>query len=148
MVGRRTVFVLVPLGAYAGLWLLGGVLFLAYFQIFGVPMNLGYNEMIQRIPALLAVPTVPLSSFVSLLAVARTILARAKPLGARGLVLLGAVSVLATFGLDLLVTVLGEEVNILAYPTDLMYLFAYVVIIPSVFLGGVLAQRKRNSPMQ
>ena len=141
MAERGAAFVLVPVAGYAGLWVLGTLAFLVYFEAFGVPMNLPYNDMIQRIPAALAVPTVPICSFASFYEVAKVMLTRrAKPLGSRGLLELGAVSVLVTVGLDLLVTVYAEGVDILAYPTNLMYLFAYIVIIPSVLLAGSRAR--------
>ena len=53
----------------------------------------------------------------------------------RELFWLGATSLLVTVLLDLLITVGIEKLDILAFPTNLMYLFAYAVIIPSVILS-------------
>lgn len=145
MLSNRAVFVLVPFAGYIGLWVLGSALFLVYFQAFGVPMSAGYNDMIQRIPAVLAIPTVPLCSVASFFAVTRAALRRSSmPLDSQKLVLLGAASLLATVVLDLLITVLAEGVDILVFPISLMYLLAYLVIVPSVFVAGSSARKSRG----
>ena len=133
---------LVPLAGYAGLWVLGGILFLVYFQAFNVPANGTYNAMIQEIPAPLAVATVPLCSLLSFYAASTMVLTRlAVPFGPRKAFLLGVTSLLFTVAMDLLATVLAEGIDILVYPTDVMYALAYVGIIPSV----VNAERRRWS---
>lgn len=133
----ETAFVIVPLAGYAGLWVLGSVLFLVYFQAFNVPTSAAYSAMIQDIPAPLAIATVPLCSLASFFTVTTAVLSRlAAPLGARKVLALGAESLLFTIAMDLLVTVLAEGVDILVYPTDVMYILAYAVIVPSVVYAG------------
>ncbi len=145
---RRTVFVLVPLVGYLGLWILGTAAFLVYFAAFGVSMDLGYNAMIQRVPAFLAVVTVPLCSFASFFTTATVVLSRPTVrFDGREALRLGFVSLLATVGLDLLITVAVERVDILAFPVDLMYLLAWLVIVPSVAWAGVRTRRGTWSAM-
>ena len=130
---HRTVFILVPVVGYLGLWIMGSVAFLIYFAVFGVPTDLGYNAMIQGVPAFLAIVTVPLCSFASFFATATVVLSRpAVRLDSREALRLGLVCLFATVGLDLLITVAIERVDILAFPVNLMYLFAWLVIVPSV----------------
>ena len=139
---RSTLFILVPLAGYLGLWMLGSVAFLVYFSVFGVSMDRGYNAMIQEIPPLLAIVTVPVCSFASFFTTTRVVLRRhgASP-DARELLRLGLVSLLATVGLDLLITVAVERVDILVFPVDLMYLLAWLAVVPSVVWAG---RRKRG----
>ena len=44
--------------------------------------------------------------------------------------------IIATIILDLLITVVGEKIDVRIFPVNLMYLFAWLVIIPSVVLAG------------
>ena len=134
---RRTVFILVPLVGYLGLWILGTVAFLVYFAAFGVSMDLGYNAMIQAVPPPLAIVTVPLCSFASFFTTTTVVLRRpATSLDAREVLPLAFLSLLATVGLDLLITVEIERVDILAFPVNLMYLFAWLVVVPSIAWAG------------
>ncbi len=142
---RSTVFLLVPLVGYLGLWILGSVAFLVYFAAFGVSMDLGYNAMIQKVPALLAIVTVPLCSFASFFTTTTVVLRRpAVSLDIRKILQLGVVSLLATVGFDLLITVAIERVDILAFPVNLMYLFAWLVIVPSVAWAGYRSRGGRG----
>lgn len=138
----KLAFILVPLVGYVGLWILGSILFLAYFSIFKVQMDSNYGAMIERVPVLLAVITVPLCSFASFFAATKFMLRKS------GAVLdvvrirqVAVISLLVTIGLDLLITVGLERTDILAFPVNLMYLFAWLVIVPSVILAG---HQKRN----
>lgn len=128
------VFILIPLVGYVGLWLLGSAAFLVFFRLFKVALDLRHPAaMIRKLPAPLAVPTVPLCSFVSFFTVANAIL----PSPARVIQALqaGAASLICTVVLDLLITVAGERIDIRAFPLNLMYLFAWIVIIPAVVLA-------------
>ena len=134
---RRTAFIVIPLGGYLGLWLLGSVAFLVYFAAYGASMDLGYNAMLQKIPPLLAIVTVPLCSFASFFTTTSVVMrGPAMSLDAREVLQLGFDSLLATVGLDLLITVAIEKVDILAFPVDLMYLFAWLVVVPSIAWAG------------
>ncbi len=134
---RATLFILLPLAGYLGLWILGTVAFLIYFAVFGVSMDLGYNDMILKVPAPLAIITVPVCSFASFFTTTTLVLRRsAVSLDTREVFQLGLVSLLATVGLDLLITVAIERVDVLAFPVNLMYLFAWLVIVPSVAWAG------------
>ncbi len=46
------------------------------------------------------------------------------------------ISLVCTIVLDLLITVIGEKLNILTFPVNLMYLLAWLVILPSIALAG------------
>ncbi len=48
----------------------------------------------------------------------------------------GVIALIATIILDLLITVVGEKIDVRIFPVNLMYLFAWLVIIPSVVLAG------------
>jgi hypothetical protein len=131
-------FILLPLIGYGGLWILGSALFLVYFKLFHISMDLKYiGAMIQKVPAFLAILTVPLCSFTSFFITTKIILrASAVSFDATKLLQVGIISLVCTVVLDLLITVVGEKINIRAFPVNLMYLFAWVVIIPSVVLAG------------
>jgi hypothetical protein len=60
----------------------------------------------------------------------------ATSLSAAQLLEVGIISLSCTVILDLLITVLGEKMDIRVYPVNLMYLLAWLVIIPSVVLAG------------
>ena len=144
---RERSFILVPLVGYAGLWLLGTVLFLVYFAAYGISWNESYNQMVTGIPSVLAIITVPASSFVSYYLVTRRILrGSADPPSCRLLLALGLVSVAVAFGLDLLITVELEGVDIRRWPMDAMYLGAYLVIVPAVVLAGRVRHEARARP--
>ena len=131
-------FVLVPLIGYVGLWILGSVLFLAYFRLYNISIDLRHTvAMIQRVPAPLAIITVPVCSFVSFFLTTRIMIhAFTTPTNATMVLEVGVVSLIATIILDLLITVVGEKIDIRIFPVNLMYLFAWLVIIPSVVLAG------------
>lgn len=135
VVKRKSAFILVPLIGYAGLWTLGSVMFLFYFHIFHVSMNLGYTTMIRRIPALLDILTTPLCSFASFFLTSKALLNPSRlPLNA--VFRIGITSLFVTVGLDVLITVVIQRINILVYPINLMYVFAWAVALPSVVFGG------------
>ena len=123
-------FVLVPLIGYAGLWILGGALFLVYFKLYNISIDLRHTvAMIQRVPAFLAIITVPVCSFISFFVTTR-IMTHTFTTPANGIILLevGVVSLIATIILDLLITVVGEKIDVRIFPVNLMYLFAWLVI--------------------
>ncbi len=128
-------YIIVPLVGYVGLWLLGSVCFLVYFQIFHVPIDLKHTVgMIKGIPSTLAITTVPVCTFVSFFVTAQIVLPNS--LAIVSAVQIGIVSLVATIGLDLLITVMGEKMDIRVFPLNLMYLFAWLVIIPTVMLAS------------
>lgn len=133
-----TLFVLIPLIGYVGLWILGSALFLAYFRLYSISVDLKHTiTMIQRVPTPLAIVTVPMCSFVSFFLTTR-IMIHAFTTSANATMLLdvGLVSLIVTIILDLLITVVGEKIDMRIFPVNLMYLFAWLVIIPSVVLAG------------
>lgn len=91
----------------------------------------------RKVPAFLAIVTVPLCSFISFFIATKIILNEAATLlSAAQLLEVGIISLSCTIILDLLITVLGGKMDIRVYPVNLMYLFAWFVIIPSVVLAG------------
>lgn len=134
--GYLDAFVLIPLIGYVGLWVLGIAFFLAYFKVFKVSMDLKHTlAMIQKVPPLLSIITVPVCSFLSFYVTTRLVLG-AHTHGAGDLLGVAGVSLAATVVLDLLITVVGEKIDIRVFPVNLMYLLAWLVIIPSVVLAG------------
>lgn len=131
-------FILIPTAGYVGLWLLGSVIFLVYFRILRVPVDMKHAvAMIQKVPPVLSIVTVPVCSFISFFLCARLIPAAvAVALTGSQLLEIGAISLLFTVALDLLITVIGEKIDIRIFPVNLMYLFAWLIIIPAVILGG------------
>lgn len=133
----RTIIVLLPLIGYVGLWVLGTALFLLYFRVFKVPFQSDYVSMIERVPAALAIVTVPICSLASFSIAARLLLGTRTPRPPMREQVFVAVACFAfTIAMDLITTVLIERMDILVYPVDLMYLFAWLVVIPAVLLGG------------
>lgn len=132
------IFVVIPLVGYVGLWLMGTLLFLAYFRVFRVVLDVKHAvHMIQGLPPALAIVTVPLCSFVSFFTVTKvTLHALAASAGMVTVIQVAAVSLAVTVVLDLLVTVLGERIDIRVFPVNLMYLFAWALIVPAVILAG------------
>jgi hypothetical protein len=132
------VFILLPLIGYVGLWILGSALFLVYFKLFHISIDLKHTvTMIQKVPAFLAILTVPLCSFTAFFITTKLLLrASALSFDATKLLQVGIISLVCTIVLDLAITVVGEKINILAFPVNLMYLFAWLVIIPAVVLAG------------
>ena len=132
----RDTFIIVPLLGYATLWLLGSLLFLAYFRLLGVPLDVHRPAaMVAGLPAPLAIATVPVCGFIAFFVTTRLSTAHL-PAPTLELLLLGAVSLVVTVVLDLLITVLGEHIDIRAYPINVMYVLAWLVIVPAVLLGG------------
>ncbi len=109
--------ILIPLVGYAGLWILGSLMFLIYFKLFKIPIDLKHTvAMVQKIPVFLAIITVPLCSFISFFVTTRVILNELSiSLDAIQLLQIGLISLLLTIGLDLLITVVGEKIDI-RYP--------------------------------
>ena len=127
----------IPLIGYAGLWLLASPLFVVFFKIFHVTIDLKHTgRMIEQVPSALAIVTVPVCSFVSFFATTRVAVhvLRSQLTGTQALQI-GVISLMATIILDVLITVLGEKIDIRKFPLNLMYLFAYLVIIPAVLIG-------------
>lgn len=134
----RVAFVLVPIAGYVGLWVLGSVMFLVYFRILRVPVDLkNAVAMIRKVPPILSIVTVPTCSFLSFFFCAKLVTGEISvALTGWRLLEIGVVSLLCTVALDLLITVLGEKIDIRVFPVNLMYLFAWLIIIPAVMLGG------------
>ena len=134
---NELIFFLIPLIGYVGLWLLGAVLFLFYFRLFKVQMDFKHPlAMIKKLPPILAVITVPLCSFASFFVTTKVVLMKlTSPLSIAQLLQVGLVSLLFTIILDLLIKVVGEKVDIRISPINLMYLFAWLAIIPAIVLA-------------
>lgn len=132
------IFILVPFIGYAGLWISGSVIFLVYFKVFGISMDLKHTvAMIRKLPAPLAVATVPVCSFASFFMAIKIIIREtAVSFDAATLLQIAIISLLVTVVLDLLITVVGKKLDIMAFPLNLMYLFAWIVIVPAVVLAG------------
>lgn len=129
-------FIVIPLAGYACLWLLGSAAFLVLFRLYRVALQLRDPvAMIRKLPAPFAVLTVPLCSLVSFFSIAKAVL----PASATAIQALqaGIASLACTIILDLLITVAGERINIRVFPVNLMYLFAWLVIIPAIMLAWV-----------
>ena len=134
---NEILFILIPLIGYIGLWLLGIMFFLVYFRLLRIPLDMKHPvAMIRNLPPLLAIATVPACSFVSFFITTKVILVEL-PLSLSTLELLyvGLASLLLTVCLDLLITVLGEKIDIRVFPISLMYLFAWLVIVPAIILA-------------
>lgn len=128
----------IPILGYIGLWLLAAPLFILYFKVYEIPVDLKQTiRMIQKLPAWLAIITVPICSFLSFFLVTkavfylRPVLMNTVPTWE-----LSAASLVVTIILDVLITVVGEKINVLKYPVNLMYLFAYLAIVPAVLLAA------------
>ncbi len=133
-----SLFIVIPLAGYVILWISGSVFFLVYFKLFNVPIDLkNAVAMIRKLPAPLSLATVALCSFASFFATTKMMLEKAavSP-GASMLFEIGVVSLLCTVVLDLLITVVGERIDIRAFPVNAMYLLAWLAIIPGVLLAG------------
>lgn len=132
------VSILIPVIGYIGLWVMGSALFLLYFRVFHIEVDLRNTvAMIRRVPVTLAIITVPTCSFVSFFgAVKLTMKILPQKLSDGRLLEIGMICVLSTVILDLLITVLGEKIDIMIFPVNLMYLLAWLVIVPSVLLAG------------
>lgn len=128
----------VPLVGYVALWILGSALFLVYFKIFGIAIDMKRPvAMVKQLPVGLAVVTVPACSFVAFFVAAAIFrYAFSARLDLTHLIYLGVFSLLWTIVLDFLITVVGERIDIRAFPMNLMYLFAWFAIVPAVVLGG------------
>ena len=146
MKNRKSIF-LIPLIGYLGLWVLGSIAFLVYFRMFNISVDSNYVDMIRKIPAPLAILTVPGCSFISFFITSKTVFAKLEPPVGKQLVLRTAlVSVLVTIGLDIIITVLIQQMDILLFPVNLMYLLAWAVIVPTVLLAGYRTSRERKVP--
>lgn len=129
-------YVLVPLIGYMGLWAMGIALFLAYFRLFRIRVDVRRPAaMIDELPPYLAIATVPVCSFISFFVTAKAIVHLfGLPPGAAMLwIALDALS--ATVILDALITVGLEKVDIRSFPLSLMYALAWIVIVPAVMLA-------------
>lgn len=130
-------FVIIPIIGYAGLWVLASPLFVCYFKLFHVVLDIKHAaHMVGQIPRSLAIVTVPICSFASFFITTRVVSAvRAESLTVSRALEAGVVALAVTIVLDLLITVLAEKIDIRKFPLNLMYLLAYLVIIPAVLLG-------------
>lgn len=132
-----TLFILIPIIGYVCLWILASPLFVMCFKLFHVAIDLKHTvRMVKQLPAVLAIATVPICSFISFFVTTKvTIYALHAQLTTMQAIQIGFVSLAVTIVLDALITVLGEKIDIRKYPLNLMYLFAYLVIIPAVVVG-------------
>ncbi|MGO9482347.1 MAG: hypothetical protein ACLP05_11290 [Candidatus Kryptoniota bacterium] len=134
---NRPALFIIPSAGYAGLWLLGGAAFLIYFRIYNVSMGSDDVEMIRKIPSLLAILTVPVCTFVSFVVTGKVVFSKLARDIRKGMVNQTAgFCVLFTVAMDLLITVLIQRMDILLFPLNLMYLFAWLIIFPSVVVAG------------
>ncbi len=134
---NELIVILIPLIGYIGLWLLGIVFFLIYFKLFRISMDYKHPlAIVKRLPSALAIATVPICSFVSFFITTKVVLAELHlSLSAIQLLPVGITSLLFTIILDLLITVLGEKIDIRSFPLNLMYLLAWFVIVPAIILA-------------
>ncbi len=133
----RLTWLLIPIGGYTGLWLLGSIAFLVYFRIFNISMELKYVDMIRKIPAPLAIFTVPVCSFISFFTTSKIVLAKfERPVGEKLALRVALLSLLFTICLDIVITVIIQRMNILLFPVNVMYLLAWGSIVPGVLLAG------------
>ena len=135
---QRDIFILIPLIGYIGLWVLGSGLFLIYFRIFNVAIDVKNPvAMVQKLPAWLAILTTSACSFLSFLATTRVVLnASVLTIDSREVIGIGTVALITAIILDLLITVFGEKIDIRIFPLNWMYFLAWLVIIPSILLGA------------
>ncbi len=54
------------------------------------------------------------------------------------------ISISFTIGIDLLITVAIEKINILLFPINIAYLIGWFIIIPSVILAGYKKLREKQ----
>ena len=133
---KRLKFILIPVFGYLGFWLSGCLFFLLYFKIFNVPMDLDNTGMIKSIPSVLSIFTVLVCSFLSFFLTTK-IVVRKNSQDANTIkpVSLGFFALSFTIALDLLITVGVQNVDIFIFPVNLMYLLAWLVIIPAILLA-------------
>ncbi len=134
---NELVFILIPLIGYIGLWLLGIVFFLIYFKLFRIRMDYKHPlAIVKKLPSALAIATVPICSFVSFFITTKVVLAELHLfVSVIQLLPVGVASLLFTIILDLLITVLGEKIDVRSFPLNLMYLLAWFVIVPAIILA-------------
>ncbi len=102
-----------------------------------------YTTMIQSIPPVLTVISVPVSGFVGFFTITRITLRKLlTSLNRKTLLQIGIVSMLSTVLLDLLITGVIEKVNILLFPINVMYLAGWLIVIPSVLSAGYRRLKK------
>lgn len=134
-------FVIIPFLGYAGLWIIASALFLVYFVIFRISIDAAQPViMIQHLPPILSIATVPLCSFAAFFGATKVVLHKRAVACPQRLVLwFGIDSLVVTIVLDVFVTVIGERIDILIFPINLMYVLAWLVIVPAVMLAGARA---------
>ena len=130
------VFVLVPLVGCVALWASGTVAFLACFRVFGVRMHSDYSAMIGRLPAGLSIATTTVCSFASFFLVTRwTLRRRSRKLATDRFGWLAVACLLFTVIADIVIAAFVEKLDVLAFPINAMYAFAWGAIIPAVLLA-------------
>lgn len=136
---NELVFALIPIIGYVALWLLGIALFLVYFKLLRIHVDYRHPiAIVKRLPPALAIVTVPVCSFVSFFVTTRSVLTGLHlSLSAAQLLPVGIASLLFTVALDLLVTALGERIDIRRFPLNLMYALAWLVIVPSIVMAAL-----------
>jgi len=136
--------ILIPIIGYFGLWILGSIFFVIYFKIFKVSMKLNNTAMIIGIPPLLSIFTVPICSFASFFLTTKIVLKNyTGKIALVKLFRIGIISLIFTIGLDLLITVVTQKVDILIFPINVMYILAWIIIIPTIILAGY--QKTKNN---
>lgn len=132
------IFVLIPLVGYVLLWLVASLLFLIYFKLFEVAIDLKHTiGMIQKLPVPLSITTVPVCSFIAFFISTKLVLSVLSiSVNTTQAFWLGIVSLICTIILDMIITVWAEKMDIRIFPVNIMYFFAWLVIVPSVVLAG------------
>ena len=138
IMSNLTLFIIIAAIGYLGLWILGSLLFLFYFKLFKVSIDLKHVvNMIRKLPATISILTVPTCSFISFFFVTKMSLGiLVLSVNTTEIIQLDFICLLITIILDLLITVFGEKVDIRIYPVNLIYVLAWLAIIPAVFLGA------------
>ena len=128
---------------YILLWILASPIFLLYFEIFHVPLDLEHiTSIIKEIPPVYAIFTAPICCVIAFLMTTYFILSKyPTTLKNKKLLEIGIISVLFTLFIDILTTVLIEQVNIFVYPINVMYLFVYIAIIPSILISAYIKSK-------
>ena len=136
----QKIFVFIPVMGYILLWVLASPIFLLYFELFHVPLDLVHiTSIIKEIPPVYAIFTAPICCIISFLIATFIILNKYQvTINKNKLLEIGVVSVLFTLVVDIITTVLFEQVNILVYPINAMYLLVYITIIPSILISGYI----------
>ena len=103
---------------YILLWILASPIFLLYFEIFHVSLDLVHiTSIIMDIQPVYAISTAPICCVIALLITTYVVHSKYPvTMNNKKLIEIGIISVLFKFVVDIITSVLFEEVNILVYP--------------------------------